>query len=105
MNATLIKRPSEQRTYSVNLGNQPEIRDKSQTLSGPAVTQTATNPQTGPAPLTITGVSISTDNRQVVFTLAGGTDGAIYTLKVTATLSVGSNSLEEDVFVLVSTTA
>jgi hypothetical protein len=106
-NATLIKRPTETRTYSVNFGNEPEIRDQGMTLTSPAVTQFLAVPISASA-LVITAVAVSLDLRQVIFTLSGGTDGALYTLAVGASLllsnvSTGLN-LAEYVPLQVSTT-
>ena len=84
-NATLILPLGATRNYSVNFGNQPELRDQGMTLTTPAVTQYQSVPSTANA-LTIANVSVSLDLRQILFTISGGTDGAQYVIKANAAL-------------------
>ncbi len=76
----LVKRAGETRTYWMDFGNQPEIQG-GQTLSSPSVTAT-------PAGLTITGATIS--GNRVQATIAGGTDGILYTLSFQCATSGGA---------------
>jgi len=76
-----FKMPGENRLYAVNFGNQPEIRDAGQTLTGTPTVQST------PSGLTV-GAPVINGNL-VQFRLSGGTDLIDYTLTVLVSTSDG----------------
>lgn len=81
-----VKRPTEVRRYRMHFGNQPEIADYADTLTG---TPTVAVSPSGP---TLASAAIS--GSQVLVTISGGTDATDYTLTFTATTTGGSTLVE-----------
>ena len=79
--APLQKEPGTIRLYSVNFGNQPELRDSGEMLTGPAVSAS-------PAGLTLGTPAVS--GARVQFAVAGGADATDYDILVTVTTSGGA---------------
>jgi len=77
-----VKLPSENRVYLFNMGDQPELRDQGQTLTGtPSVSSSPSGP-------TIGTPSVSGNN--VVCRISAGTDLNDYVLTVTCGTSDGT---------------
>lgn len=76
-----FKLPGENRLYAVNFGNQPEIRDGGQTLTGTPTVAIS------PSGLTVGSPSIS--GNLVQFRVSGGIDLVDYTLTVQCSTNDG----------------